>query len=148
MAIVMTTDLPTQDMVCLSMYCIPSRITYCIPPALHYRFTVQVLLCGLVFMHMRLRVFGKQPKLATPTICRVVLCASAASMVIMGSLHVLRCTSYAPLCTYTCSKAVCNRRNTTIRLKNHNSHCGTGRARGLRQRGDWNFCSTPQLHGN
>ena len=70
-------------------HCIPSRITYSIPTSLAvllevYRITVQVIHYGLVFQ--RIRLFGKEFKLATPTICCapsafkiscVVLCASA-----------------------------------------------------------------------
>ena len=54
-------------------HCIPSRITYSIPTSLAvllevYRITVQVIQHGLVFQ--RIRLFGKELKLATPTICR------------------------------------------------------------------------------
>ena len=54
-------------------HCIPSRITYSIPTSLAlilevYRITVQVIQYGLVFQ--RIRLFGKEFKLATPTICR------------------------------------------------------------------------------
>ena len=52
-------------------HCIPSRIKYSIPTSLAvllevHRITVQVIQYGLVFQ--RIRLFGKEFKLATPVV--------------------------------------------------------------------------------